>query len=112
MLAGSPWVLIRRAAALVWMLVIIGLGAGVISPTAARTLMGDGGCTSLEEPWGCASLYGTMEEATCGGGASENCTICTQDEESFCAPDNEELECQVEDCVLEDYKHVMGGGNN
>jgi hypothetical protein len=53
-----------------------------------------------------------MEEATCGGGASENCTICTQDEESFCAPDNEELECQVEDCVLEDYKHVMGGGNN
>lgn len=108
MFACEPRALIRVTAGFVWALVLIGLTvtALALSPTGVQ---GFGGCTAQEEPYGCASIYGVMDDALCGGGPTANCTNCLKDPASFCAPDNEEVGCQVENCVLDGYEHQSSG---
>jgi hypothetical protein len=84
-------------------MILAAAALGVFSPRTAFGVMG-GGCTSSTLR-GCASNYGTLEEGFCSGGAGSHCSNCMEHELSFCAPEDE---CEVEDCVLDDFRAIEG----
>jgi hypothetical protein len=91
---------VRRAAALVWGVAIVGFGSAVVSANPASADFG--GCND-ENDWGCASAHGAWEDKSCaeqGGG----CQTCIEDEAGVCFPDSEE--CHAQSCVLDNYKPV------
>ena len=99
MFSSRSWkVIIRRAAAVVWGVAIIGFGSAIAFTSLAATEFG--GCNANPE-WGCASVYGAWENKSCAssGGACQTCRASTPD---VCFPNSEQ--CQAESCVLDGYK--------
>lgn len=94
----------RWVAGLLATFLIVGLGGAGSAPMAASALIG-GGCQS-DQFQGCASNYGVLAEGKCAS-TGPHCSNCVIDLESFCAP---WVSCEVDNCRLDDYRSVGGGG--
>lgn len=99
--SGSWRVVVRRAAAVVWGVAIIGFGSAVVfaSPASADF----GGCNS-NGGWGCASAHGAWEDKSCASGAG-GCQTCIESVEDVCFPNSEICNGQSS-CVLDGYKEL------
>jgi hypothetical protein len=99
--SGSWKVIIRRAAAVVWGVAIIGFVSTVV--TANPVSADFGGCNE-NGGFGCASAHGAWEDKSCGGSGG-GCQSCSESEPDVCFPDSEE--CHAGSCVLDGYKMLL-----
>ena len=97
MLNRNVLTLVRAAAGGIW---LVGLSVAFLGWSATPALSAFNGCTPSAES-GCASNYGAMEDAFCGGGTGSFCTNCVPHPLAFCAPQDP---CEEENCRLDNYR--------